>query len=74
MGPRAGLEGRKISSPPGIFLDISAFIPISIYSKYIVPVFHLRVKMKGAPPWGQQCVLCSEHVSNQLWKDIHSFR
>ena len=42
MGPRVGLDGRKISSPPGyiyFFLILRAFIPISVHNNYIVILY-----------------------------------
>ena len=75
MGPRAGLDGRKISSPPVFFfLNLSAFIPVSIYNNCIVLVYQQTLQVKAAFLRGQYYVLYSKQVSNQLWKDIHTFR
>jgi len=68
--------GGKSRPHPDFFKILSACIPISIYNKYIA----LRLPVKGifsgqnSPPRGLQCALLSEHLSNKLWKDIHSFQ
>ena len=57
MGPRAGLDGRKISSPPGFFFIVSN-ITVVISKRLLVPYWFLWAVLMLDIFIGLQIVLC----------------
>ena len=55
------------------FLNLSTFIPVSIYNRYIVLMYQSTSTSKGSLAERTAMCVIFEKVSNQLWKDIRTF-